>query len=299
MERKMEASPQVSIIIPAFNAASTIIKAVESVLSQSYCNFELIIIDDGSTDSTLKVVNSLTDSRIKIFTQTNAGVSSARNKGIFLSRGNLIAFLDADDVWLPKKLEIQLDYFEKKPYLDFLSGSAIYKYNKKYQYRKSKCLEGNVFNKLLSGNYILTSSVMFKKKIAKNIKMFNEDITLGEDWDFWLRLSLKNYFLTISDPLVLYEVHNPKKYSIRLLRKDRGLILRSLLDSDHNCQKKIYRYKIKSIWNSNTSFSMALKFWGEKKPLSCFQFVVKGFFLNPFNFKKVISLGHTILIKKN
>lgn len=100
--------PTISVIVPAYNAENTILETIGSVQQQTFSDFELIVINDGSNDRTLELLNSLTDSRLKIFSYENAGVGVARNRGISHATGKFIAFLDADDLWTPDKLELQL-----------------------------------------------------------------------------------------------------------------------------------------------------------------------------------------------
>jgi glycosyltransferase involved in cell wall biosynthesis len=101
-------SPTISVIIPAYNAERTILETIASVQQQTFSNFELIVINDGSTDRTLELLNSLEDPRLKIFSYSNGGLPVARNRGIYHATGEFITFLDADDLWTPDKLELQL-----------------------------------------------------------------------------------------------------------------------------------------------------------------------------------------------
>src|SRR5437764_13661053 len=116
---------RVSVIIPAYNAAKTVGRAVDSVLAQTFADFELIVIDDGSTDSTAEVVQSRRDQRIRCITVANGGVASARNRGLDLASGDLVAFLDADDAWLPTKLERQSNLMMRRASLGLCFTSAV------------------------------------------------------------------------------------------------------------------------------------------------------------------------------
>lgn len=107
--------PTISVIVPAYNAEKTILKTIESVLKQTFTDFELIIINDGSNDSTLNIVNSINDDRIKVFSYANSGVCVSRNRGIEQAQGEYISFLDADDLWTTDKLELQLKALQENP----------------------------------------------------------------------------------------------------------------------------------------------------------------------------------------
>ena len=114
LSAKKERAPRVSVVIPSFNRAGMIEEAIGSVLAQTYENFELIVIDDGSTDNTPLVLENY-GNRVLSYRQRNGGVSAARNKGIESATGSLIAFLDSDDLWLPEKLACQVDFFDTHP----------------------------------------------------------------------------------------------------------------------------------------------------------------------------------------
>lgn len=187
--------PKVSIILPTFNRANLIIKAIESVLNQTYQNFELIIVDNFSTDNTLEIVNSFNEKRIKYFKYRNNGIiAKSRNYGIEKSQGKYIAFLDSDDWWKRNKLEISMIYLEKGydfTYHDlsisYVSKKTLIKNNIHSWQIKSPSVE----NFMKNGNPIATSSVVIKKKLMNKIDGFSEDFKLigAEDFDAWLRCS--------------------------------------------------------------------------------------------------------------
>jgi len=209
--------PEVSIVIPTYNRANFLEKAVQSVLNQTFKDFELIIVDDGSVDNTKEVIKQYVekDPRVKYFYQKNSGGTSVpRNVGIENSKGSYLAFLDSDDQWLPEKLEKQVLFFKntKDKQLGFLDCGAlvinasdesiIAKYKLPYSYR------GNIFEKILKNNFILTPSGIFIKRIVlETIGKFDEDFKMLTDWDLYLRIS-KNYnFDFINESLFKYYVH--------------------------------------------------------------------------------------------
>jgi len=180
----------VSVVIPAYNSGESTIKAANSVIRQTYKNWEMIIIDDGSTDDTFFLVKSFLSSlkiedqnKIKLHTQFNQGPSSARNMGINLAKGEYIAFLDSDDEWRENKLELQLDYFTRDSDLHLCGGGfEKKKFNDTVEFKYIS------FNDLLLKNYFSTPTVMLKSTIFSK---YNFDIgqTYSEDYRLWLQIA--------------------------------------------------------------------------------------------------------------
>lgn len=203
----------VSIVMPAYNCESYLMDAIDSVINQTHLNWELLVIDDGSEDNTLNIIKDFAkkECRIKwIENIENIGVSETRNKGISLSRGKWIAFLDSDDIWESNKLEEQLKV-AKKTNMEFLfTGSS-------YIDDQSKPFKGIFevpeiisYKKLRNQNVISCSSVLIKKRFFDNIKMENDDI--HEDYAVWLRI-LKTGILAygINKPLLIYRISRDSK----------------------------------------------------------------------------------------
>lgn len=205
--------PAVSIILPTYNREHLISFAIQSVLNQTYSNFELIIIDDGSQDNTGDVVRAFDDARIQYIQHDhNAGVSAARNTGIKQAKGKYIAFLDSDDEWLPEKLEKQLQLFWSQP-----TVAVIYSWlkiqkdsqdNNDQTIRSSKH-RGYIYNDLLYTNIVGTpSTVIAKRECFESEIRFDSNLSCCEDWDVWLQLAKYYQFDVILEPLVKYREHN-------------------------------------------------------------------------------------------
>jgi glycosyltransferase involved in cell wall biosynthesis len=202
----MNTNELVSVIMPSYNRAYIVGRAIKSVLSQTYTNFELIIIDDGSTDDTAEVVKSFNDSRIIYVKHArNLGIASARNTGIDVSRGEYIAFLDSDDEWLPDKLREQLIAFEEAP----SDVGAVYtqmqntgKGKTTYLHRKTPP-EGNIHKHVLSGLPIYLVTLMVKRKYLEQTGIFDKDFVFADDWDFCIRLSKICNFRFVKTPLAI------------------------------------------------------------------------------------------------
>lgn len=203
----MNNSNLISIIIPTYNSSQYIKEAIDSALSQSYKNIEIIIVDDGSTDNTEDVIKSYNGiEKIIYIKKRNGGPASARNLGITQAKGNYIAFLDADDIWDKCKLEKQMDIARKKN-LDLVHTNRFY-LDQKDKISDSINLKTTTTH-LIKENFITNSSVMIKTDVLKN-NLFNESPKLFavEDYDLWLRLSFQKYsFGYIPEKLTGYRRH--------------------------------------------------------------------------------------------
>jgi len=203
-----EKNPTVSVIIPTYNRARLIKRAIQSVLNQTYQDFEIIVVDDGSTDNTEEVVKSFNDPRIRyIRHEKNKGTAAARNTGIKAARGKFIAFQDSDDEWLPEKLEKQMKVFENAPAKVGVVYTGFWRIenNKKiyipFSWVKQK--EGNVHKELLKGNFIGLPTVLIKKECFRKGGMFDEKLPRFQDWELVIRLSKYYNFKCIDEPLVI------------------------------------------------------------------------------------------------
>ena len=209
--------PKVSVIMPAYNADKTINTAIQSVLSQTFSDFELIVIDDCSNDRTSDIINSYNDKRI-IYTKNiqNSGASASRNIGISKARGEWIAFLDSDDFWDENKLSKQLQLHNNKPdaVLSYTASAFIDQDGKKYSYvmPAEKMVS---YKTLLKRNVLSCSSVMIRADIIKNIKMPGD--YMSEDYYTWLMvLQQIPYAYGINEPLLTYRLSTKSKSSNRL-----------------------------------------------------------------------------------
>lgn len=197
-------SPKVSIILPTYNRAKLVKRATNSVLRQTYTNWELIVVDGPSTDDTYGVVKSFDDPRIRYIRIPKRGVGLARNIGIKLSKGELIAFIDSDAVWLPEKLEDQVKVICETDdkvagvytgYVVFYPRGVIKVIMPRHQ--------GFIFKELLHYNCVGTvSTVLIKKKHLFEVGLFDPEIQYGEDWDLWLKISQRYEWKALNKILV-------------------------------------------------------------------------------------------------
>jgi teichuronic acid biosynthesis glycosyltransferase TuaG len=207
----------VSIIMPAYNASKTISEAIESVMLQEYSNWELIIVNDGSTDNTLSIIKSFLfiDDRIKLINLVvNEGLPNARNKAINIAQGKYITFLDSDDKWLSNKLKVQVLFHQNNPLVK-VSHTKFKMFNEKgfierpfgfisdSVYKK----RGSLFPQFLYKNVIGILTVMIDKELVEEAGGFDDKLWGLEDQDFWIRVSQKNNnFGFINETLALYRI---------------------------------------------------------------------------------------------
>lgn len=200
----------VSVVIPAYNAARYIKQAIDSVLAQSYREYEIIVVDDGSTDETPVIAQQFGDA-IRCIRQSNRGLSAARNTGIKNARAEIIALLDSDDLWEPQFLERMVYHLNLHP-----EAAGIYC---GFQYINSKgevvgepslkIVPPELFHATMSddGNWLAPSAVMFRKRLAEHVGLFDESLQSVQDWDLWIRLSESAPFVGLKEALVEYRRH--------------------------------------------------------------------------------------------
>jgi glycosyltransferase involved in cell wall biosynthesis len=205
---------KVSIVVTCYNYGKYISDCLNSILKQKYQNYEVVIIDDGSTDNTEKVVSPyLENQKIKYCKQENMGQAGAKNNGIRNSTGEFIAFLDADDMWADNMLEKEMALFSDKRigvvysrvrFINEKNKEVIIKSNNKYLLPRS----GNITSYLLFENIVTFSSSIVRKECLDKCGYFDESFKMGIDWDLWLRISTKYQFSYVNEPLLIYRIHS-------------------------------------------------------------------------------------------
>jgi len=214
--------PKVSVVIPTYNCAAFLPTAVESVLAQTYKDFEIFVVDDGSTDSTAEVIAPYLD-RVCFIRQENRGLPGARNTGIRASRGEFIALLDADDAWLPDKLELQLPRFADPDVLlvfsDFSVNYSDGQSLSSYLAERPLACEGYVIDKYVQSRFLFPSTMVLRRDSMDRCGLFDEEMLACEDVELFARLCLQGKVAWIRKPLVVrYEgAHNITGDSERML----------------------------------------------------------------------------------
>ncbi|MFH2066714.1 MAG: glycosyltransferase [Pseudomonadota bacterium] len=202
--KKLDQKPVVSVIIPTYNRAWIVKEAIRSVLAQTFPDYELIVVDDGSTDNTQAILSEFQD-EIVVIRQNNAGVSAARNHGVDAAKGELIAFLDSDDLWLPNKLEIQVGFFFSSPDTLVSQTDEIWIRNGLRIHPKTyhKKPSGDIFLPSLFLCLVSPSAVMMKKDFFGLMGGFDESLPACEDYDLWLRIGCRYPVPLIPHQLVI------------------------------------------------------------------------------------------------
>ncbi|MFZ0134269.1 MAG: glycosyltransferase [Desulfobacterales bacterium] len=193
-----------SVIIPTYNRAWSVRDAIDSVLGQRSADFELIVVDDGSTDGTTRILEAYGD-RLRVIRQERSGVSAARNRGIADSSGVLIALLDSDDLWLPDKLAVQVDFFHKNPAALICQTEEIWirnglRVNPGKKHRKAS---GMIFERSLELCLVSPSAVMVRRDLFDIVGLFDERLPACEDYDLWLRVGSRFPVHLIDRPLIV------------------------------------------------------------------------------------------------
>ena len=224
--------PLVSIIIPTYNHGQYLPEAIDSVLRQSVEPIEIIIIDDGSIDNTEVILKNLT-SNVRYYRQSHQGAGAARNTGVTLAKGKWLAFLDADDLWLPQKLTLQLVCAEQK------SVDIVFSHIQQFispELRVGKLAEIKMNNEVMPG--YCASTVLIKKEVFADIGCFNPSYKLGEfmAWYMMMQGNGAPYYL-LDDILVRRRVHTNNTSSVN--KKDRQDYLRVIYEAQNSCHRKI------------------------------------------------------------
>jgi glycosyltransferase involved in cell wall biosynthesis len=214
-------NPAVSVIITTHNRREFVQEAIESVLKQDFSDYEIIVVDDGSTDGTKEALGASKD--ITYCYQENRGVSRARNQGLIIARGGLISFLDSDDLWTPKKLTVQTEVMEKEQEISVTYTDEIWirkgtRVNPKNKHRK---YSGLIFEKCLPLCIISPSSVMLRREIFDKVGTFDEDLPVCEDYDLWLRIAARFPILFINEQLIIKRGGHEGQLSHRFWGNDR------------------------------------------------------------------------------
>jgi len=285
--------PQFSVVITSYNYGEFLPFALDSALCQTYRNFEIIVIDDGSTDNTEEVIKPyLADSRIHYIRQKNAGQPKAKNRGVAECRGELIAFLDADDIWFPEKLEKQWLLFNdsnvgvvysRRQWID--SQGEMLPGNERVLRR------GNVLDHIFIDNFICFSSSVVKRDVLNEVGCFDENLPMGIDYDLWIRLAARCKFDYVDEPLVKYRTGHANLSKNVWKRYDCAQrIMNKSLASDE-ISKKLSPFTKSRAWADTWSNMACIYFFQGNYRKSLFYFI-KAVKINPLSvsiWKRIIK----------
>jgi glycosyltransferase involved in cell wall biosynthesis len=251
--------PTISVIIPAYNAERTILQTIESVQKQTFKDLEIIVINDGSSDRTLELLETIQDKRLKIYSYPNGGLPTARNRGISCATGDYLSFLDADDLWTEDKLEKQLSALEQNPeagvayswiicmiespdnpdYICFAPGKKV-------------TFTGNIYPELLLENFIGNgSNILVRREAIESVGEFEPTLKSCEDWDYYLRLAAKWHFVLVPESQIIYrktagtmtsKAHIMEAEGLRVLKRAYQTTSVNLQQQKNKSLANFYRY---------------------------------------------------------
>lgn len=278
---KTEDFPLVSAVIPAYNAEKFLIETIESVLAQTYENIECIVVNDGSIDGTANIAKSFGD-KIRFIEKPNGGVSSARNLGIEKANGELVAFLDADDLWLPHKIEKQVEIYRQNKNVGLIyssvrivneTGEVIGEAEQKFDkdaLERILCLETPVY---------LTMTGVVPKKVFETVGGFDEKLSTSADGDMACRIALEYELAPIEQPLALYRQHgNQMHLNLAALEKDTTRIFDKIFNSGRTNEKL---KKIKSRAYSSLESTLAIAYFRKNEYGKSLKHLTNAFSYNP------------------
>ena len=270
-------TPAVSVVIPTYNYGHYVAGALKSALRQTCADLEVIVVDDASTDDTAAVVRPyLADARVAYHRVPHGGVSAAKNQGIHLARAPLVAFLDADDLWLPRKLERQLAFFRADPELGVVYARRVLmdQDGRAVPYVQPTLHRGDVVRPLFLTNFVCQSAAVVRRAVFAEVGLYDERYPPSEDWDLWLRAALRYRFDYVDEPLVRYRVGHAsltKRSGARLLT--RLEVMRRFLD-ERGGRKLLPAALVRQAW-ADTYVNLALA-WRTHSPWEALKFNLKA-----------------------
>jgi glycosyltransferase involved in cell wall biosynthesis len=290
--------PKVSVILPTYNRSLFLASAIQSALNQTFQDFEIVVVDDASVDSTRDTVRRFKDQRIKyIYHEMNKGEAASRNTGIINSVGEYIAFLDDDDEWFPEKLKLQIDLLEKGNgnvgciYSGFL---FVHRDDNKTLRQKIPTKKGIIFKDMLIKNVIDSpSSVVIRRQCLEKVGLFDEDLPYFVDYDLFLRISKYYCFAYIERPLLKYYVHDTQLSSdIDILEKGLNAI-----------QKKYHKaYELGVSYNkiySNHYLQIGILYCDRDNFAKGREALIKAIALNPMDYRIYFQLIFSLFSYRN
>lgn len=291
-------NPLVSVIIPTYNRAELVRRAVESVLAQTYKNIEVIVIDDGSTDDTASLLAPYLKHIVYVLESNNGGsVGRARNIGIKHSKGDYLAFLDSDDEWLPDKLEKQVSLL-KSPNVHIAYCDAYYVDEKgdilaiKRERRRGNILRHLLIDNVVSGS---ASAVILRRDCFDKVATFREDIDTPEDWDLWLRLAFHFDFDYVPVPLVKIRVHSENNRNTLLIENSRQTIQKIY---DGLLANPDYEFYMRRHWReckATIRHYSGILYSRNNKLIKAHQEFIRAIVLSPFRARSYYALVKALL----
>jgi glycosyltransferase involved in cell wall biosynthesis len=286
--------PTISVIIPTYNEATFLPDAIGSVRAQSWPHLEIIVVDDGSVDDTESVLHKLAGSDLRSISQVNSGPAAARNRGIAEARGEWIAFLDADDFWLPNKLDAQFQEISRHPEAAFCYTDVKVRYPNGMEHDLQRGItSGTLLLELVRGNLLATPTIVVRRNCFDKIGVFNVELRTGEDWDLWLRLAARFPSIYLPQPLTICRVElNSGRYSVQLIEHCTLRVLEHLFSCREIMQlwpelprlrRQVY------AWHYSV---LAKSYFRSRRLTNCFRFVLNALRSHPSGLRYLAPRGH-------
>ncbi len=257
----MQSAETVSIIMPCYNCEVYVKKTLDSIFSQSFIDFKLYCVNDGSHDTTLQILQNYQESypdKMVVLNQANQGQTVAKNNAIAVSNGTYIALVDSDDVWVQDKLERQVMVFEKYSDIGLCYTNGQYMDSMGHVMQNigvEPDLNGACLNRLLKGNAIVASSVMFKRDLVSK-RPFDEELSACENWELWIRISQISNFKCLDLPLVYYRRHeNNQSLNLNKMRRNRLLVIQKYAKYLENTLDDIHSISQQAIFHTYLNFA--------------------------------------------
>lgn len=234
--------PKVSVIVPAYNAVAYLPQTIDSVLQQTFTDYEVLIVDDGSSDGTADWAAQVSDPRVKLILQPNQGAGAARNTGIRNAQGDYVAFLDADDLWEPTKLAKQVGRLDQQPEVGLVHTWITFANpdGSLSDRTMQTSSEGHIWNQVVVYNPLKCgSTAMVRRRCFEELGYFDQSLKYSEDWDMWIRIARNYAFSVIAEPLTYYRIHpfnKSKNYEGQLQ------CFRQIIDKAFKSPPERYRY---------------------------------------------------------
>jgi glycosyltransferase involved in cell wall biosynthesis len=287
--------PRVSVVIPSFNYAHFIGQAIQSVIDQTFTDWELHIIDDASTDGTEQAVRPfLPDARVHFRRISHSGVAIAKNVGVEGSRAPLIAFLDADDFWFPRKLERQIALFDADPGVGLVYSRRILinEHGRPLHYAQPDLHRGRVLGHLLRTNFICQSSAVVRRGVFQSATGFDPRCPPVEDYDLWLRIARQHAVDYVDEPLVAYRTGHASLSSKTADRLKLALTVMDRVLGEHEGRAALKRKHIRRA-RADTYLNLALAL-RDAAPAASLSYNLKGLVSTPTSvamWKSLVSLA--------
>ena len=289
----------ISVIIPTYNSEKTIKKTIESVLKQTFADFELIVINDGSEDRTLDIISQFNDPRVKVFSYPHAGGNISRNRGLEAAVGTLVSFLDADDIWTPDKLARQLQALQENE-----SAKVAYSWtdyiDENGEFLRSGMhitANGDIYKQLFVANFLENgSNPLIYREALITLGGFDESLNASQDWDMWLRLAHKYNFIAVPSVQILYRI-SPGTVSSNLARQEKSslLVLERAYQARPSVGKHTWSISLANLYKYMTCKALQQPF-NRQKGIAAFIFLWK-FIINDSSRLKRTSLTLKLLFK--